>query len=124
LNIYQTVYEGPDHGSVAMIFNNMAVVYEKLNEYEKALEYNQKALKIELVIDSNHPDVAESYNNIAIVYVKQGLYDLALEMREKALFIYNQVFESDHPDVIKTEISIGDIKKALVDDEKERKSSK
>ena len=42
-------------------------------EYEKALEYQQKALVIRKeVLDPKHPDLAYSYDNIGAIYQDMG----------------------------------------------------
>ena len=65
---------GENHPDVAISYNRIGVAYDKLGEYEKALEFFQKALKIRLqVLGENHPDVATSYNSIGIVYDNPGI---------------------------------------------------
>ncbi|MDE6784003.1 MAG: tetratricopeptide repeat protein, partial [Ruminococcus sp.] len=67
-------------------------------EYDKALEYYEKALKIcESVLGKEHPNTATTYNNIAVVYQDKGEYDKALEYYEKALKICESVLGKTHP---------------------------
>ena len=69
-----------------------------IGEYDKALEYYQKSLKIrEKVYGKEHPDTAESYNNIGSVYNSKGEYDKALEYYQKSLKICEKVYGKEHP---------------------------
>ena len=48
--------------------NNLALVYNRLGEYNKAKELHQKTLMIrEKMFGDDHADVATSYNNLASV---------------------------------------------------------
>lgn len=64
---------GKDHPLIATTYNNIAGVYFKDGLYDKALDYNKKALDIrEKKLGKDHPLTAITYNNIADVYVKKG----------------------------------------------------
>ena len=66
-------------------------------EYDKALEYLQKALVIYLKeLGPDHPRVATSYNGIGLVYNNKGEYDKALEYYQKALAISLKKLGVDH----------------------------
>ena len=89
--------------SVSVLLNNMAGVYQEQGDYDKALEYYDKALEVrERVLGSGHPDTATTYNNMALVYKEQGDYDKALEYYDKALEVRERVLGSDHPSTAKT----------------------
>jgi len=89
---------GLEHPSTATIYSNMAGVYYRRGEYGRALEWNEKALKImEAVLGSEHPVTATTYNNIAGVYDSKGEYDRALEWYEKALKIKEAALGKEHP---------------------------
>jgi tetratricopeptide (TPR) repeat protein len=50
---------------VATSYNNIGVVCKNKGDYDKALEWYQKCLDIELkTLGAEHPDVATSYHNI------------------------------------------------------------
>ena len=67
--------------------------------YESALEWFQKALRIrERILGTGHPDTASTYHNIADVYWAQGNYNSALNWYQKALCIRERVLGTDHPD--------------------------
>ena len=79
---------------------SLGIVYYSQGEYEKALEYYEKSLKIRLsILGENHPSMARSYNNIGIVYISQGEYERALEYIEKSLKIRLSIFGENNPDV-------------------------
>ena len=79
-----------------------------LAQYDKALEYYQKALEIrKQVLGESHPDIALSYYNIGNIYHSQGDYDLALEYYQQSLAIRKQVYGESHPDVALSYNNIG-----------------
>ena len=91
-----------------MNYNNIGGVYYNQGNYDQALEYYNKALKIYLaVLGDSHPNVAMNYNNIGGVYYNQGNHDQALEYYNKALKIYLAVFGENHPDVAMSYSNIG-----------------
>ena len=99
---------------VATTYNNIAILYYTQGDYEKALEYNNKALPIrQSVLGENHPDVASSYNSIGLVYQKQENYKKALEYFQKALKIRQQVFGADHPSTQKVQAKIDEVQGLL-----------
>ena len=58
-----------NHLDLAASYNNIAITYSKLGDYEKDLAYNLKVIAIyEKILNENHPDLATSYNNIAGTY--------------------------------------------------------
>ncbi|RUM69405.1 MAG: hypothetical protein DSZ07_04660, partial [Sulfurovum sp.] len=57
-------------------YNNEAIKYEKLGEYEKALEYNQKSLAINLkYFPKEYGAISINYDNIGVVYTATSQYD-------------------------------------------------
>ena len=107
--------------SISALLNNMALVYQAQGEYEKALEYNGKALEVrERTLGNDHPDTATTYNNMAGVYQAQGEYEKALKYYGKALEFRGRVLGCDHPDTAATYNNMavvyqkqGEYKKAL-----------
>ncbi|ETO35921.1 hypothetical protein RFI_01140 [Reticulomyxa filosa] len=74
--------------------------YDYKGEYNKAIEYYEKDLKISLSeLGYDHPDVATSYNNLGNVYQNKGEYDKAIEYNEKSLKIRLDKLGHDHPAV-------------------------
>jgi tetratricopeptide (TPR) repeat protein len=74
--------------------------YYKKGQYDKAIEYYEKALVIrKKELGENHPDTATSYNNLGAAYHDKGQYDKAIEYLEKALAILTKFLPEDHPTV-------------------------
>ena len=93
----------------------MAVVYKAQGDYEKALEYYDKALKVrERVLGSGHPSTATTYNNMAGVYQAQGDYEKALEYYEKALTVFMAKLGANHPYTQDTQVSVEIMKLCLM----------
>jgi tetratricopeptide (TPR) repeat protein len=80
--------------------------YDK-GKYNKAIEYSEKALKIQLsIFGEKHPNTAVSYNNIGSAWEAKGEHDKAIEYHEKSLKIQLSTFGENHPN---TAISYGNI---------------
>ncbi|CAF1021722.1 unnamed protein product [Adineta ricciae] len=85
-----------DWKDLALLFNQLGLVYDGKNEYSKALEFFKKTAEIEeLFVPSNHPDLATTYSNIAATYHSLADYVMARSFYEKALLI----LPPDHPKV-------------------------
>ena len=77
-----------ENSAVANTYNNIGMVEEKLGNYQKALEYHEKALDIRIkCFGQQHVNVAVTYNNMGIVEEKLGNLPKALECYEKSLEI-------------------------------------
>ncbi|ETO11633.1 hypothetical protein RFI_25741, partial [Reticulomyxa filosa] len=85
----------PDHLDVATLYKNLAIVYYGKQEYDKAMEFGQKALDLRLKkLDSNHPGIGNSYNILGNINSKKGDKMGAKKCYENALSIYTQKFEN------------------------------
>ena len=110
---------GSKSAKVAVLFNNMAVVYQAQGDYEKALEYYEKAQAIkEKVLGKDHPSTAGTYNNMAGVYEDKGDYEKALEYYEKAQAIREKVLGKEHPSTATTYNNMAVVYQAQGDYEK------
>ena len=70
------------------IFNNLGILFNHFGEYDKALEFYEQCLDIELkTLGVVHPSLAKSYNNIGIIWDSKGEYDKAIEFHQKCLDI-------------------------------------
>ena len=84
----------------ADILSDYAKMYYTLGEYNKAIEYNEKALKINLAtLGENHPTIATSYNNIGLAWDGKGEYEKAIEFYNRALKIFIATLGENHPKV-------------------------
>ena len=102
-------------------YSNLGLAYDNKGDYDKAIEYYKKALKIILrKLGSEHPNVAIYYNNLGFAYREKGDYDKAIEYFQKALKIGLRKLGSEHPNVAfyynnlgKTYNNKGDYDKAI-----------
>ncbi len=84
---------GPEHFSLAPIYNNFGIAYKEQGQYAKAEALFQKALEIrERVLEPDHLLIASAMNNLAGVVRLRGdeakaanFYRKVLEIRTKAL---------------------------------------
>ena len=77
---------GENHIVTALVYDNSAILYEVLGEYDKALDYYEAALAIKnKIMPKGHLSTVVTYNNAARVYIAKGSYDKALEYNKKAL---------------------------------------
>ncbi|CAF4649535.1 unnamed protein product, partial [Rotaria magnacalcarata] len=59
-------YLSSDHPDMAAIYNNIGLIYNKLDNSSTYLTFLQRALKIlEKTLPFNHPDLSSAYNKIA-----------------------------------------------------------
>ncbi len=79
---------GPEHPDVAIILNNLAVLYRAQGKYAEAEPLYKRALAIrEEALGPDHPHVAGSLENYAALLRKTGRGDEAtmMEARAKAI---------------------------------------
>lgn len=97
ISIAEGLY-GKEDKNTAISYNNIGLVYKKLGDYDKALEYYFKDLTInERILGNEHSDIATSYNNIGGVYYSKGNYNKALEYFCKALAIMEKDHGTENP---------------------------
>jgi tetratricopeptide (TPR) repeat protein len=96
---------------VAITYNNFGAVHRKKGEYDKALEYYQKAQAINLKTKgADHPHVAITYYNMA--FISKALKDLpkAKEYWEKTYAIRLKRLGPNHPDTKDTKAKLDALK--------------
>ena len=99
---------GKKHEKTAKSYNNLSSVYWRQSNFEKALEYDLKALAIqEKILGTEHADTARTYNDLGTVYDRLGDYGKALEYHFKALKIKEKVLGTEHPDTATSYNNIG-----------------
>ena len=82
------------------IYNQLGVMAYGMGQYEEAIGYYEKSIRIEEKQNPcNHLGLAMSYNNISGVYYSMGDYPKALSSHEKALAIRQQSLPPTHPDL-------------------------
>ncbi len=94
---------GSEHPDIAETLNNLALLYESMGEYEKALTLYQRALEIrENLLGPEHLDVAIIRNNLASLYDSMGEYSKALPLYKRVLDIREKVLDPKHLDIATT----------------------
>ena len=82
---------------VSDFYHEIAEQFGFISEYDKAIEYYEKSLAIDLKVHGDqHSSAWESYNNLGIVWSKKGEYDKAKECYEKSLAINLKVHGNQH----------------------------
>lgn len=76
LNKYKSLYTSYKH---------MAILFKELEEYDRALEYNQEALSYLAYLDDKKTYYEGSLNNIGLIYHEQRNYERAIEYFNEAL---------------------------------------
>jgi tetratricopeptide (TPR) repeat protein len=81
-------------------YNNLGLAYKQKDDYDKAIEYYQKALKLDFEqVGPGHTEVAIRYNNLGIAYEYKGEYDKAIEYYQKALKMGFEQLGPEHPKI-------------------------
>jgi serine phosphatase RsbU (regulator of sigma subunit) len=86
---------------VASVYNNMALSFERLGNFDKALALHSKALNLRSEMQSR-PEIGASYQNIGSLYFYAGDFNKALQNTQKAL----EIFESLHDLKLTGEVSL------------------
>lgn len=82
---------------MAMLLNNIGVLYDSVDDLEAALDYYQKALQINLSLkDKNLQEIYLNYMNISSAYAKKGDIQQAIDLSLKALQYINASDSETH----------------------------
>jgi len=96
------------------------LVWKSLGEYQKAINYHEKALAIDLkVYGEQHPDVANRYNNLGLAWYSLGEYQKAIDYYEKAKAILLKVFGEQHPHTQSVKSNLESLKKNITSSKKQ-----
>jgi len=87
----------------------MSALYINRQNYEMAIEFDNKALLIRQEIYRLHPDLATSYYNIASSLIFTKRFKEALDNFKEALNMWIQLYGQDHPNVGITYLEIGSV---------------
>ncbi|MBI4383763.1 MAG: tetratricopeptide repeat protein [Nitrospinae bacterium] len=89
--------------------NQTGFVLYALGQYDRAIEYFERALESDLkTFGPEHPSVANRWNNLGEVWRNKGQYDKAIEYLEKALASYLKTLGPEHPQVAISWNNIGE----------------
>jgi tetratricopeptide (TPR) repeat protein len=95
--------------------NNMAGIYYKKGELDKALGYYEEFLRLE----TDEKEKATTYNNIAIIYGNKGDYQKAVEYLQKAIEISERY--GDYHGASMRKLNLGEAYRRIKDYEKAEK---
>ena len=85
--------------NLASNLNSLALLYESMGQYDRALPLYASALEIyKSALGDRHPFTATSLNNLAALYSSMSQYDRALSLYESALEIRKSELGDRHPD--------------------------
>ena len=91
----------PNNSLVSTVLNNLALLYENVGAYKKALLYFQRALDIrENILGPEHPSVATTLHNLALLYESMGAYEIAITTIHRAFNIAEKKLGPKHPKTI------------------------
>lgn len=85
--IYSQILE-PDHMLVASLYNNKALLYQEMGDFEAARVHLEKALHIALGHPECYYEQASSYANLAATCLQLGREEQAVECFQKAIAIF------------------------------------
>ncbi|MFC2123510.1 CHAT domain-containing protein [Bacteroidota bacterium] len=81
-------------------FVNLALIYRKSNEYEKAIDYLYNALETrQKVYEMDHPTIGFIYGALGQIYTDMDQYQDALTNYQLAEGIYRRNFGNEHPEL-------------------------
>ncbi|CAF1348178.1 unnamed protein product, partial [Rotaria sordida] len=107
-----------NNDDVALIYSNLACVYDKQGNHELAETYYNKALERSLAAATPKPEhIAIFLNNLSMLYGKQKRYSEALEMLEKVIHKCEELQDAQSL-VSQIYNNIGKFYHALNDDDK------
>ncbi|WP_313529584.1 tetratricopeptide repeat protein [Anaerotignum sp.] len=112
LNIYDR-NEDKDSSGLAEDIHNVAVVFDELGFYERAVEYYRKAASLKKARCGESPSFANSLNNLAIAYSNLGLHEEALKTHKCVLAVRKTKLGKEHIDYIYTLYNLGNTYEAL-----------
>tara|TARA_R110001592_G_scaffold78715_5_gene235930 strand:- start:2035 stop:4017 length:1983 start_codon:yes stop_codon:yes gene_type:complete len=80
------------------LYNNLGAVFEQLEQYDEAIKYHKKAIKLKRKLEGdNRATIVNSKNNLASAYKNSGQYDLAIKYYNEILANKNLI--NERPDV-------------------------
>lgn len=79
-----------ESNSLCSCLGNLSTVYNKINDYERAIVILKKGLPLAIAI-GNKQSEASMLNSFAIAYFKKGEYEKAFDFSEKSIIITRQM---------------------------------
>jgi tetratricopeptide (TPR) repeat protein len=87
------------HEMIADLCSQIGLLLQDMCKYKKALEINEKALKLyhRANIPTMNPSVVSVYNNIAVCHMHMENYELALPYLNKTVEFHERALPKNHP---------------------------
>jgi tetratricopeptide (TPR) repeat protein len=77
---------------LAGLLINLSLLYQALGQFNRALDYQLKAIDIfKEVLSPDQPELAVAFNNVAMIYQDLGLFEQALDFELKCIEIREKV---------------------------------
>ncbi|MBD0405349.1 CHAT domain-containing protein [Flammeovirga sp. EKP202] len=110
LKVYNEIYPEENHPSMASIYINIGIVFQKNFMLDKAISSFEKAASIwGKTYGEKHPNIAFAYVNMADAYLKSNQPELAVEFYDLALSQYQSIFGAKHPEIANIFLKKGEI---------------
>ncbi|MCM1122717.1 MAG: tetratricopeptide repeat protein [Eubacterium sp.] len=93
LQIYEGILPANDY-RYAGLYNNMSILFEKMDENEEAIAYAQKALAIIETLEGGEMETATTLTNLALLFFKVSQAEKAKELLERALSLFEKSGEN------------------------------
>ncbi|XLS28235.1 sensor histidine kinase [Flavobacteriaceae bacterium M23B6Z8] len=74
-----------DYESLSSLYNNLGIISNELERYDKAIEYHSKSLDYAIKAGEDYKSQITSLNNLGVVYENQEEYAKAIEYYTRAL---------------------------------------
>jgi CHAT domain-containing protein/Tfp pilus assembly protein PilF len=111
LEIQLKYYGGENHPDIASCYSNIGLGYDNLGYHEKATQYFQKALQIQLkILGEENLDVANSYQNLAASVNRLGQSDQSKTYLESSFHLLIKLLGENHPTVGQSYFNQGKLK--------------
>lgn len=78
-----------DSTGLQMVYLNLGVVFDNMQDYSASMDFYRKALNLGLKLEL-YNEVADVYNNMAEIDLKRGMLDAAFEQYSQAFKIYKK----------------------------------
>ncbi len=104
------------HNMAANVYYAVASLLIDMHDYTKALEMNEKALKLyqRSCMPTMHPSTVSVYNNIGLCHMHMENYELALPYLRKTVEFYERALPKNHPYLASAHYNIAYCLKILV----------
>ena len=87
VQIYDALLDPKDY-RFAGLYNNMSILFEKMDDNESAIDYADKALSIIRTLEGSEAETATTMTNLALLYFKTEQPEKAKELLEQAVALF------------------------------------